>query len=48
MVGNATDLVDQTGASAAAGADINKMLVLADTDAVLQKTAEASPEAATR
>ena len=50
--GNATDPVAQVGASAAAGAlagaDINKMLAIADTDAALQKIAEASPKAATR
>ncbi|MDX3568130.1 NAD(P)/FAD-dependent oxidoreductase [Streptomyces sp. ID05-47C] len=52
VAGNVTDLVAQVGASAAAGAlagaDINKTLAIADTDAALQKTAEASPQAATR
>ncbi|MCX5521845.1 NAD(P)/FAD-dependent oxidoreductase [Streptomyces bobili] len=51
VAGNVTDLVAQVGASAAAGAlagaDINKTLAVADTDAALQKTAEASPQAAT-
>lgn len=40
VAGNATDLVAQVGASAAAGAlagiDINKKLAIADTDAALQ------------
>jgi thioredoxin reductase len=40
VAGNATDLVAQVGASAAAGAlagaDINRMLAIADTDAALQ------------
>jgi thioredoxin reductase len=40
VAGNATDLVAQVGASAAAGAlagaDINRMLATADTDAALQ------------
>jgi thioredoxin reductase len=52
VAGNVTDLVAQVGASAAAGAlagaDINTTLAIADTDAALQKIAEASPEAATR
>ncbi len=52
VAGNATDLVAQVGASAAAGAlagaDINRMLAIADTDAALQGIADASPEAATR
>ncbi|MFG2472442.1 NAD(P)/FAD-dependent oxidoreductase [Streptomyces canus] len=52
VAGNATDLVAQVGASAAAGAlagaDINRMLAIADTDAALQQIAEGSPEAATR
>ncbi|MET7704104.1 NAD(P)/FAD-dependent oxidoreductase [Streptomyces sp. NPDC005485] len=52
VAGNVTDPVAQVGASAAAGAlagiDINKMLAIADTDAALQKIAEASPTAATR
>ncbi|HEY3557192.1 MAG TPA: NAD(P)/FAD-dependent oxidoreductase [Kribbella sp.] len=43
VAGNATDLVAQVGASAAAGAlagaDINRMLAIADTDAALQPTA---------
>ena len=43
VAGNATDLVAQVGASAAAGAlagaDINRMLATADTDAALQTTA---------
>ncbi|NNN33425.1 NAD(P)/FAD-dependent oxidoreductase [Streptomyces sp. S3(2020)] len=51
VAGNVTDLVAQVGASAAAGAlagaDINRMLAIADTDAALQKTAEASPQGAT-
>ncbi len=50
VAGNATDLVAQVGASAVAGAlagaDINSALVTADTDAALQRTAEASPKAA--
>lgn len=52
VAGNVTDLVAQVGASAAAGAlagaDINRTLAIADTDAALQKIAEASPQAATR
>ncbi|WP_307082440.1 NAD(P)/FAD-dependent oxidoreductase [Streptomyces canus] len=52
VAGNATDLVAQVGASAAAGAlagaDINRMLAIADTDAALQAIAEESPKAATR
>ncbi|MFI9748968.1 NAD(P)/FAD-dependent oxidoreductase [Streptomyces collinus] len=44
VAGNATDLVAQVGASAAAGAlagaDINRMLAIADTDAALQGIAE--------
>ncbi|WP_217177242.1 NAD(P)/FAD-dependent oxidoreductase [Streptomyces sp. AC495_CC817] len=52
VAGNVTDPVAQVGASAAAGAlagaDINKMLAIADTDAALQGIAEASPQAATR
>jgi thioredoxin reductase len=52
VAGNVTDLVAQVGASAAAGAlagaDINKTLAIADTDAALQKITEASPKAATR
>ncbi|MET7656959.1 NAD(P)/FAD-dependent oxidoreductase [Streptomyces sp. NPDC005486] len=52
VAGNATDLVAQVGASAAAGslagANINNSLATADTDAALQKIAEASPTAATR
>jgi thioredoxin reductase len=51
VAGNATDLVAQVGASAAAGAlagaDINRMLATADTDAALQGIAEASPHGAT-
>jgi hypothetical protein len=51
VAGNATDPVAQVGASAAAGAlagaDINKMLAIADTDAALQGTSEASPQGAT-
>ncbi|MFF6805364.1 NAD(P)/FAD-dependent oxidoreductase, partial [Streptomyces sp. NPDC012616] len=51
VAGNATDLVAQVGASAAAGAlagaDINSTLATADTDAALHAIAEASPEAAT-
>ncbi|MEU9173452.1 NAD(P)/FAD-dependent oxidoreductase [Streptomyces sp. NPDC048420] len=52
VAGNATDPVAQVGASAAAGAlagdYINRTLATADTDAVLQAIAEASPTAATR
>ncbi|MET7929405.1 NAD(P)/FAD-dependent oxidoreductase [Streptomyces sp. NPDC005349] len=52
VAGNVTDPVAQVGASAAAGAlagaDINKTLAIADTDAALQKIAEGSPKAATR
>ncbi|MDX3229567.1 NAD(P)/FAD-dependent oxidoreductase [Streptomyces sp. ME19-01-6] len=52
VAGNATDPVAQVGASAAAGAlagaDINKTLAIADTDAALQTINEASPTAATR
>jgi hypothetical protein len=52
VAGNVTDPVAQVGASAAAGAlagaDINKMLAIADTDAAFQGIAEASPKAATR
>ena len=48
--GNVTDLVAQVGASAAAGAlagaDINRMLAIADTDAALQGTSEVSPQGA--
>jgi hypothetical protein len=51
VAGNATDLVAQVGASAAAGAlagaDINRMLATADTDAALQRVAEVSPQGAT-
>ncbi|MFI7505053.1 hypothetical protein ACIBVL_42590 [Streptomyces sp. NPDC049687] len=47
MAGNATDLVAQVGASAAAGADINRMPATADTDAALQGIAEVSPQGAT-
>ncbi|MEU0672471.1 NAD(P)/FAD-dependent oxidoreductase [Streptomyces sp. NPDC006172] len=51
VAGNVTDPVAQVGASAAAGAlagaDINRMLATADTDAALQKIAEASPQGAT-
>ena len=52
VAGNATDLVAQVGASAAAGAlagaDINRMLAIADTDAALQvDLAEVSPQGAT-
>ncbi|MFJ9782554.1 NAD(P)/FAD-dependent oxidoreductase [Amycolatopsis sp. NPDC101161] len=46
VAGNATDPAAQVGASAAAGAlagaDINKMLAIADADAALQGTAEVS------
>jgi hypothetical protein len=52
VAGNATDLVAQVGASAAAGAlagaDINRMLATADTDAALQRkraTAGSRPSA---
>jgi thioredoxin reductase len=52
VAGNATDLVAQVGASAAAGAlagaDINRMLAIADTDAALQGIAEVGLEGATR
>ncbi|MGI5368549.1 NAD(P)/FAD-dependent oxidoreductase [Streptomyces iakyrus] len=52
VAGNATDPVAQVGASAAAGAlagaDINRTLAIADTDAALQKIAEGSPHGATR
>jgi hypothetical protein len=52
VAGNATDPVAQVGASAAAGAlagaDINRTLATADTDAALQRIAEGSPTAATR
>ncbi|MEU0072918.1 NAD(P)/FAD-dependent oxidoreductase [Streptomyces sp. NPDC006332] len=52
VAGNVTDPVAQVGASAAAGAlagaDINRMLAIADTDAALQKIAEGSAAAATR
>ncbi|MGX1564652.1 NAD(P)/FAD-dependent oxidoreductase [Streptomyces sp. NPDC055506] len=52
VAGNVTDPVAQVGASAAAGAlagaDINRMLATADTDAALQGIAETSPETATR
>ncbi|WP_097266007.1 NAD(P)/FAD-dependent oxidoreductase [Streptomyces sp. TLI_55] len=48
VAGNATDLVAQVGASAAAGAlagaDINRTLAIADTDAALQGIAEGSPK----
>jgi hypothetical protein len=51
VAGNATDPAAQVGASAAAGAlagaDINRMLAIADTDAALQGIAEASPTGAT-
>ena len=51
VAGNVTDLVAQVGASAAAGAlagaDINRMLAIADTDAALQAIAEVSPTGAT-
>ena len=50
VAGNATDLVAQVGASAAAGAlaaaDINRMLAIADTDAALHGVAEVSPTGA--
>ena len=52
VAGNVTDPVAQVGASAAAGAlaatDITTMLAIADTDAALQRIAEASPQPATR
>src|SRR5690242_19147714 len=52
VAGNATDLVAQVGASAAAGAlagaDINRMLAIADTDAAIQGITEASPTGAAR
>ena len=51
VAGNATDLTAQVGASAAAGAlagaDINRMLALADTDAALHGIAEVNPKVAT-
>ena len=51
VAGNATDLVAQVGASAAAGAlaaaEINRMLAIADTDAALQGIAQVSPKVAT-
>ncbi len=51
VAGNATDLVAQVGTSAAAGAlagaDINRMLAIADTDAALQGIAGGSPQGAT-
>ncbi|WP_050370483.1 NAD(P)/FAD-dependent oxidoreductase [Streptomyces acidiscabies] len=51
VAGNVTDLVAQVGASAAAGAlagaDINRMLAIADTDAALQGIAGGSPQGAT-
>ncbi|MEV0236458.1 NAD(P)/FAD-dependent oxidoreductase [Nonomuraea sp. NPDC050786] len=51
VAGNATDPVAQVGASAAAGAlagaEINKVLAIADTDAALQGIAEVSLKAAT-
>jgi thioredoxin reductase len=50
VAGNATDLVAQVGASAAAGAlagaDINRMLAIADTDAALQGIPEERPDGA--
>jgi thioredoxin reductase len=52
VAGNVTDLVAQVGASAAAGAlagaDINRMLAIADTDAALQRLAEVTATGATR
>jgi len=52
VAGNATDPVAQVGASAAAGAlagaEINKVLAIADTDAALQGIAGGSPKEATR
>ncbi|WP_319700271.1 hypothetical protein [Streptomyces sp. ME19-01-6] len=47
MAGNATDLVAQVGASAAAGTEINRMPATADTDAALQGITEVSPQGAT-
>ncbi|MFF7314259.1 FAD-dependent oxidoreductase [Streptomyces sp. NPDC008137] len=51
VAGNVTDLVAQVGASAAAGAlagaDINRTLATADTDAALQEIAEGSAPGAT-
>jgi hypothetical protein len=51
VAGNVTDPVAQVGASAAAGAlagaDINKMLAIADADAALQGITEGSPQGAT-
>jgi hypothetical protein len=52
VAGNATDPAAQVGASAAAGAlagiEINKALVMADTDAALRAMVEVSRPAATR
>ena len=52
MVGNATDLVAQVGASAAAGAlagaDINKMLATADTDAATSRGLRGKPQGGLR
>ncbi|WP_279617148.1 hypothetical protein [Streptomyces regalis] len=45
--GNATDLVAQVGASAAAGLDINRMLATADTGAALQGITKVSPQGTT-
>jgi thioredoxin reductase len=51
VAGNATELTAQVGASAAAGAlagaDINRMLAAADTDAALQGIPQVSPQGAT-
>ncbi|SFO13300.1 hypothetical protein SAMN04487980_10729, partial [Streptomyces sp. cf124] len=51
VAGNATDLVAQVGASAAAGAlagaDINRTLAIADTDTALHAITEGNPKAAT-
>ena len=51
VAGNATELTAQVGASAAAGAlagaDINRMLATADTDAALQGIAEVSAKGTT-
>jgi hypothetical protein len=51
VAGDATDLVAQVGAPAAAGAlagaDVNRRLATADTDAALQGITEVSPQGAT-
>jgi hypothetical protein len=51
VAGNVTELTAQVGASAAAGAlagaDINRMLAIADTDAALQAIAAVGQEGVT-